>query len=421
MKKVLVLMAAIALLSTPVLFAGGQQDAAGGDVTLTFWAWSGSIDQQAVAEYNAQTPGVTVDLQLIEQGDLHENLLVSFVGGSGAPDITGIEIAYVQQFLENPQHFVNLFDMGAQDIKSDYLDWKFEQAMTPDGNHLIGLPIDIGPMAMAYRVDVFEAAGLPTDPDEVAELFSTWESYLEVGRIIKEETGRYLFSRTKELFDAVANQAPFRYFDADGNLIVESNPQIQRAWELAIAAHEAGLSANINAWTSDWAAAHNDGAYATEFAPSWMVRFLRENSPDARGQWAITEAFPGGGGNWGGSFLGIPAQSRHKQEAYDFIKWMLAPEQQKTAFQREALFPSTPAIYDDPAITGWTDDFFATPNIGEIYTRTTDAVIAQYLGPNHSILHDQMEAALGRVEDGVETPAQAWASAIAESRRQLDR
>ena len=34
---------------------------------------------------------------------------------------------------------------------------------------------------MAYRTDVFEAAGLPTDPDEVAELIPTWDQFIEVG------------------------------------------------------------------------------------------------------------------------------------------------------------------------------------------------------------------------------------------------
>ena len=419
--QVLVVLGVLAVLPG-MLFAGGQQEVVeDGPVTLEMWAWDGSIDEEAVREYDEMNPDVSVNLRLIEQGDLHENLLTSFVGGSGAPDIAAIEIMYMQRFLASPTNFVNLYEVGAVDVEGDYLDWKFDQAKTPAGDVVIGLPIDIGPMAMAYRVDVLEEAGLPTDPEEVAALISTWDDFLELGRRIEAETGTPLVTTLKQVFDAVDNQGPRRYLDENNELIVDSNEQVQRAWDIAVAAHESGLSANISPWTSDWAAGHNQGAFAFEFAPSWMVRYLRENSPDAEGQWAIVETVPEGGGNWGGSFLGIPAQTDHPEAAYAMIEWLLAPEQQITMFQREALFPSTPSIFDEPAMADWTDDFFATPNIGPIYAVAAERVIPQYLGPDHTVVNDQIETALGRIEDGVQQPDAAWDEAIREAERQMSR
>ncbi|GAF20371.1 sugar binding secreted protein [Bacillus sp. JCM 19046] len=75
--------------------------------------------------------------------------------------------------------FYDLSEYGATDLEGDYLDWKWQQASSDDGS-VIGIPTDIGPMAMAYRVDLFEEAGLPTDPDEVAEVMSTWDDYIEL-------------------------------------------------------------------------------------------------------------------------------------------------------------------------------------------------------------------------------------------------
>src|SRR5690606_11301058 len=51
---------------------------------------------------------------------------------------------------------------------------------TLDGR-LIGYPMDTGPLALYYRHDFFEQAGLPTEPDDVTAQFAEWEDYFEAG------------------------------------------------------------------------------------------------------------------------------------------------------------------------------------------------------------------------------------------------
>ena len=58
--------------------------------------------------------------------------------------------------------------------------------MTADGKHLIGLGTDVGGMAMCYRRDLFEKAGLPTERDAVSKLWPTWHDYVEVGEQFKQ-------------------------------------------------------------------------------------------------------------------------------------------------------------------------------------------------------------------------------------------
>ena len=50
--------------------------------------------------------------------------------------------------------------------------------------------------------------------------------------------------------------------------------------------------------------------------------------------------FPGGGGNWGGSYLTVPTQSEHPEEAMALANWLTAPEQQIKAFIAKGTFPS---------------------------------------------------------------------------------
>ena len=44
--------------------------------------------------------------------------------------------------------------------------------------------------------------------------------------------------------------------------------------------------------------------------PGWMLGIIEGNAEGVEG-WDIANVFPGGGGNWGGSFLTVPAQGEH--------------------------------------------------------------------------------------------------------------
>ncbi len=63
-----------------------------------------------------------------------------------------------------PDKFVNFQDHGSNDEKDQWLDWKYDQATTADGADTIGLGTDVGGLAMCYRSDLFEKAGLPDRP-----------------------------------------------------------------------------------------------------------------------------------------------------------------------------------------------------------------------------------------------------------------
>ena len=66
-----------------------------------------------------------------------------------------------------------------------------------------------------------------------------------------------------------------------------------------------------------------------------------------QGKWDIA-AIPGGGGNWGGSFLTVPKQGKNVDEAYKFIEWMIQPEQQIDIFKKVGNLPSQPGAVQGP-------------------------------------------------------------------------
>jgi len=399
--------------------SSGETETKDGKVKLTVWLWTGmGIDDQ-IKQY-AEENNIEVDIQIAEFADVHTNLTTALAAGSGAPDISAVEVKGIEKMKANPQHFHNLLDLGADEISGDYLDWKWKQAMTPDGKHLLGLPTDIGPQAMAYRVDVFEEAGLPTDREEVAELIKTWDDFIRVGEEIKAKTGKAMIDTPTGLYSVIEGQANEKYYDAEGNIIVKDNAQIKKAYDYAMEVIEKGLTPGYEQWSTEWSTGMANADYATILTPAWMQQNIMNNAPDAAGLWDVT-ALPEGSGNWGGSFLTIPKESKHPEEAYKLIKWLLSPEQQLVTFEKFGNFPSTPAIYDSEAIQNHTNEYFNNAPVGQIFSEAALQVKEIQEGPDSIQIETFMTDAVTRVMDGQAEPEDSWNTALENIDRQLNR
>ena len=147
--------------------------------------------------------------------------------------MVAIEEGQVVNFLQTPDKFVNMQDRGSGRRKDQWLPWKFEQATTADGAHTIGLGTDVGGMAMCYRRDLFEEAGLPTDRDEVSALWPTWDDFIAVGEQFQQGIGdddvHFIDSSTNTYNSILMQEPAWRRptSTTDDNLIIESNPAVK--------------------------------------------------------------------------------------------------------------------------------------------------------------------------------------------------
>ncbi|WP_148302581.1 ABC transporter substrate-binding protein [Caldalkalibacillus mannanilyticus] len=156
--------------STPA--NGGTEQNADGTkpVELIVWTFGTTGYEELAKEYSQLNPHVTFKefTTGTDYGDHHNSLFTAMSAGGGAPDIAMVEVGQYGRFFSAQDHFYNLADFGAVELESRYLEWKWKQATNADGSFIFGLPTDIGPTVMYYRTDVFEQAGLPTDPKEVS-------------------------------------------------------------------------------------------------------------------------------------------------------------------------------------------------------------------------------------------------------------
>ncbi|MDO9378467.1 MAG: extracellular solute-binding protein [Nocardioidaceae bacterium] len=398
---------------------GGSGGAGEGDddVTLRVSTFGTFGYDAAYRQFEKDHPGVTVVESA--EGDLGKygtQLTQRIAAGNGAGDVVAIEEGQIVGFLQAPDKFVNFQDHGSQDRQDQWLDWKYAQATTGDGKTTIGLGTDVGGLAMCYRRDLFEKAGLPTDREEVAALWPTWEDYVATGKTFQEGIGdddtAFLDAATNTYNSILMQGADETYFDRDGELVIESNPAVKDAWDTAVGISEAGLSARLKAFSNEWNAGFKNGAFATIACPAWMTGYIKDQAGEANaGNWDIATV-PGGAGSWGGSFLAVPAQGDHQEMAIELAEYLSGPDGQLSAFEEVGNLPSNPALYERPELESATNPYFNDAPIGQLFVAGAEALDPVYLGAKNQPVRDAVENAMRSVEGGQREPAAGWKQAV---------
>lgn len=383
-------------------------------VVITMAVWGGFGLDTLIAEYQQDHPGVVIELQTGDYNPLHDELQRELVSGVGAPTIAAIGEDYIAKFAAQPSDFVDLGPLGASDYEDAYLPWKWAQGTSSDGSAVLGMGADVGGLALCYRTDLFEAAGLPFEREAVeAEIGDTWEGFLALGAKYSAASSDAAFidSGTSLLGPARA-QSGAAYYDAAGALAMAPT---KPSFDIAASAISSGLSAGLTQFSDEWDRGLSTGSFATTLCPVWMMGYIQGvvTETESEAQWDIAD-IPGPGGSWGGAFYTIPSQASAEEQAaaWEFLEWLMQPTQQLAAFQATGSLPSQPALYDDESVKEYTIDFFQDAPVGTILAKSvTDLPVAASYDAKNGVVESTMEQVLDEVQTGTITAADAWAVA----------
>jgi len=407
------LFAVMLLLLTSVAVAQDAQPSG----NLLVWMQRANQDQLEAtvmpAFYEAY-PGITVEFVNYSPNDTAANLALAIQGGTGAPDVALMNSARVPQLVELGG-LTDLTDLMADDIAD------FAPAILAPGlrdGRYYAMTWDTGPAVLYYRRDIFEAAGLPSDPESVDELVATWDAYFEVCQTIMTETGLPCLNMNKAanngvLFTSLLIAQGLGYWDADGVLTVNT-PDHVATLELLGRFWEAGLVSDDNEWTDGWYASLNEVALeggtvqpiATLPIAVWMGGFLKNwAAVDAAGLWGVVR-FPAvaeGGArssNLGGSSYTIPAQSTNQEAAWAFISFVNSTESQVQLFAYGDVFPARISTYSDPVFSE-PDAYFADQPVREVYAEAGRTVPeANVVGIHSGVIDSYISVAIQRYAAG---------------------
>lgn len=355
-----------------------------------------------IEAYEAENPDVDVVLEVREFGDHHTNLLTTLAAGTGATDVVAIEVGFIARFVADG----GLADLSQEPFNAggfldELADYAVLQATTADGR-VVAIPTDLGPGVMFYRRD--RLAEVDTD---VADIISSWDDYIAFGeQVTRDTTGDgqndvFLIADAADVYNAMIRiglqPGQGIYFDQEGNTLVNTE-RFHEAFRVAKAIRDAGLDAQIGAWSNEWYEAFRLGSVATQLSGAWLQGHLQNwMAPETAGLWGA-ENLPGGAfATWGGSFYAIPEQSTNKELAWDFIQFMTTREDiQKLAFNQIEAFPALKSVWADPVFNE-PQAFLDGQNSRQLYINIINNIQGTFTHPGDVIAEEVVTSALSTV------------------------
>lgn len=409
MRPVMGVLTALTLATTAAACGGGDDSddsgsADGGTTTISVATFNEFGYEDLIDEWNSAHDDIKIEqVKVGTWDDAKANLYTKLAAGSGLSDIEAIEGDAIAAVLAESDAFTDLSDPA---VEGRWLDFVVERGTSADGQ-LIGYGTDVGPEGICYRSDLFKKAGLPTDREEVAALVGTWDDYFALGDKFADAVPDVAwYDSSGGLAQAMLNQVE-NPFESDDDVVETDNPELKAVWD-AVTDNVDTLSSRNAQWSDDWTASFQNDGFATMACPGWMLGVIEGNAEGIDG-WDIANVFPGGGGNWGGSYLTVPAQGDHVEEAKEVAEWLTAPEQQIKAFAAKGTFPSQVDALSSPDITDAVNPFFNDAPVGQILADRAEAVTVQpHKGPKYSDILQAFQAAVLRVDDGSQDPDEAW-------------
>ena len=168
----------IAALSLTGCGGGGGSKEAESDNTITVWAWDVALKQLQASAEKFQETHPDVEFQFEEMGtdQIYTKLATTLSTGKGLADVILIEGEQVSGYANKyPEGFADMSDIVNPD---DFLPVKIGEVSA--NGKIVGFPWDAGPVALFYRRDYFEQAGVN------AEDIKTWDDFIEAGKKVTE-------------------------------------------------------------------------------------------------------------------------------------------------------------------------------------------------------------------------------------------
>jgi multiple sugar transport system substrate-binding protein len=295
---------------------------AGEKVELTYWSWAPNMDK-VVEGWNSTHPDIHVTVNKQDGGDpAVAKLLTAIKAGSGAPDVMQSEYQKIPTLVSANALADIAKEAGALKSKFPESAWN---SVTLGSEAVYGVPQDTGPMMFFYRTDIFEKAG--------AQVPKTWDEYAEAARKIhKANPKQYLgtfSSNDPGWFAGLSQQAGASWWGVQGDAwsVAINDATTQKVADYWGKLVQEGVIDNKPMYTPEWNAALNDGTQAGWLGAVWGPGVLEGNAASTKGKWKVAQlpqwdAAAPANGNWGGSATSVTSQSKHKEQAAQFVAWL---------------------------------------------------------------------------------------------------
>jgi arabinosaccharide transport system substrate-binding protein len=251
------------------------------------------------------------------------------------------------------------------------------------GGRVYGLPMDVHPVMLAYRADLYEEAGIPI------ESARTWREFMEMSRPLTGDlTGdgvqdRYVLEMPQST-GVVANmmllQAGGDLFDADGNPTMNS-VIIQRVMTELVywAAQSEPLTVDMPLFTGSGERLRGEGFILAWLTPDWRAARNMQNIPALSGKMKLMPLplWEEGGARtsvWGGTMFGIVRSGDRVEETWEFAKDIyFNREVARDMWRRLMVVSPVKEFWDDP-VYDEPFEYYSGQRIGQLFVEMAPEV-----------------------------------------------
>lgn len=415
----------LSLLTATLLSACDHTPAPGEPVRLRFWhAWGGHEGravQALVDEFNATHPGIVVEASQFTIGD---KLLASIAGGK-PPDIATVW-AYMLTPMGESGAFLPLNDYMTSSgyTQDDYLPNVWDYGLYSENRW--GVPTTLNVLAIFAIDKLVRDAGLdPQSPPATTDELRAWsEKLLRRSPTGDIQTLGFVPTQTDIWFRAFGGDV----FDSSEHVFIMDSPENLAAlnWMNDLTQHAGGM-ATYRRFTAQYGKLDSPAnplfmdKLALKEDGQWVVCFFERFAPQI--EYSIFPYPPSEPGadqiaKLDGSFWAIPTGTKHPDEAWTFLSWMIAPPQNARLCAAMLNVPPMRATLDEPA--------FATARQNEkfeIFVQLLAQGMAkpQPATPVSEQLYDKLEAGSQRVFSGSISPADLLKELDADLNAELER
>ncbi|CAL9342293.1 hypothetical protein SUDANB145_00290 [Streptomyces sp. enrichment culture] len=406
-RSVLAAMAAVPLTGAVGACSGGsggsRSSGTSSTTRITFWsALRGS--QEVVDAFNRTHDRVQVDFQQIPSGGQGGYAKLSNAARAGnAPDVATIEYPQVPGYA---------IDGVARDI-TDLVDDRLRRELLPQAlglttfeGRVFSVPLDIEPMVMHYRADLFDRYGLSPA--------RTWDEFAEQARTVRRKAAyrRLVLFPTDGMTQmaAYAWQAGAQWFDTSRgawNLSLADAPSRRVAgyWQRLIDADDVFVNA-VESRQAD--AQIGNGLVLTRLSGAWDAGAQMNARPGQKGQWRIAplpqwDTARPCVGTHGGSTFAVTKDSRHPEAAMEFIAWQVShPDALRARLSSgtSSQYPAAPGLVP-VGREAFDRSYYGGQDIYALFEQEAEKIGEQWLwGPRMTATQKVMQDSFARVSGG---------------------
>ena len=373
------------------------------ETELTLWVF---VDRHATflenqaALWNEANPDrpIKIEWTSIDYNQMHDNLLASFLAGTGAPDLVDIEIGKFARFAKDPDN-IHLLDLSetVAPYEPDLVATRLAPYSAFGAKY--GIDYHLGAYLMYYNRSLLEEAGI--DPDGIV----TWDDYVAAGKQFQEVFPDKSWASVES--NAIFSAYGLMYMNGGGvyneaGELVLNSPENAEALQFmsdmvnvdGIAIPAPGQNHHAPEFYSAW----QNQEIASYWMPQWFMTRYPDNMPDECGN-IIVRPMPifeeGGYTTTMGGGTGTAVTDQTPEDEQELAKEFLAfakltPVAQKALYTDLGFDPFRPDVYEDPDLLV-PDECFSGEIPFEIIASELGNVAPEYTGPLYPEARTVME------------------------------